>query len=504
MNLTLKTEELFAVCLKERLDYSLPRIEFIENCLYNTKQLHLETDDSSALLFYAMLTLGRFTKGTSAVQQFTELFKALGNDECATIVNTGRYRKQDLAFYWSTSKDLTHLFEPSAISAVQTFSSSDQVRHLSKTIMSEEWSDYAFHEVDKIPSEIAPRNWGLYNLQDATIAYDTAEFAVLDYLGKPVLNLCSEKYQHVYFTDMFRDHMLEEHVIGDKKQPTVELEAALMIQDLIRQPNYCHWLLDQLPRLRYLEGSQRIIMYKLAPFMKNMLEIMNIDTERVHELGERAVLRIGNLNIESSMAEQFHHPCQHVNRELINFVEASLTTPTVESIVQPAKRNIYLSRNKYEGRRISNECDLLTVLDRYDFHTVYPEELSVSEQIRLFKNADVIVSPHGASLANTIFCENVTLVEIFNQNYGTPTFYLIAKLLGFPYQHILGKNPLLSNAEKQSIGLANLQYEDMEVDLDRLEQCLTKVFPDYSNKMNSSRGRAVLKGLFQRLMTKFP
>ncbi|MFT6301589.1 MAG: hypothetical protein ACJAY2_000770 [Pseudomonadales bacterium] len=502
MNLSLKNDDIFADSLKKRLDYSLPRDEFIRNCLDNTTQLHQETNDSSALLFYAMLTLGRFTKGTSAVQRFTELFKELGNDDCATIVSTGNYRKQDLAFYWSTSNDLSHLFEHSTITAVTTYSSSDQIRHLSKTIMCDEWSDYPFHEVDKIPAQIAPKNWGLYNLQEATIAYDTAEFVVLDRLNKPVINLCSANYQHLYFTEMFGDLIINEHVTDNGEHRTVELEDAIMIQDLIRQPNFCHWLLDQLPRLRHLEDSQSIIMYKLAPFMKNMLEIMGIDTGRVYELKERAVVRVGNLTMESSMAVEFCHPCQHANRELISYVENSLSSLTVETKKDSIKRNIYLSRNKYEGRRISNEYDLLSLLEKYEFHTVYPEELSVPEQIVLFKNADVIVSPHGASLANTIFCENVTLVEIFNQNYGTPTFYLIAKLLGFEYQHILGTNPLLSSEEKQRVGLANLQYEDMEVDLEKMEQCLRKVFPhNHSKKVNRTFG-TVFKELFLRLKTK--
>jgi capsular polysaccharide biosynthesis protein len=244
-------------------------------------------------------------------------------------------------------------------------------------------------------------------------------------------------------------------------------------------------------------------MYKLAPFMKNMLEIMGIDSERVHELGERAVIRVGNLTIESSMAEEFSHPCQQVNRELIEFVEKSLSPTAIESKAESVKRNIYLSRNKYEGRRISNESNLLKILEKHGFQTVYPEELSVAEQISLFKNADVIVSPHGASLANIIFCKNVTLIEIFNQNYGTPTFYLVAKLLDFHYQHILGTNPLLSKEEQQNVGLANLQYEDMEVDLDKLEQCLTKVFANSPSTLESGAARSFFKGILQRLTSKF-
>lgn len=498
MNVMLKTEPLSAVILSERIDFNLPRDEFLESCLLNTKQLHQETNDSSILLYFVMLAVGKMTKGSPAVQKFTELFKELGNEECANIVHTGQYRKQDLEFYWTSSDDLTHLFEPSTISAAEVFKSSEETRHLAKTLMSDEWTDYAFHEVDKMPLEKKPRLWRLYQLENATIAYDTAEFAVLDYSGKPILDLCSAKYMHVYFTPMFRDHYLSDAQDASNRGPAETLDDAIMIQDLIRQPNFCHWLLDQLPRTRHLEDSHKIIMYKLAPFMKNMLEMMGIDSERVHVLGERAVLRVGRLTIESSMAKDFYHPCQDVNRDLIDYVEQSLSSKDAET--EAPKRHVYLSRNKYEGRRISNEENLLELLYGYDFHTVYPEELSIQQQITLFRNAEVIVAPHGASLANTIFCKKVTLIEIFNQNYGTPTFYLIAKLLGFEYQHILGTNTLLSPEEKQRVGLSNLQYEDMEVDMEKIGQCLEKVFPGYSIRKKPS----FIQSFFQRLLARLP
>lgn len=266
----------------------------------------------------------------------------------------------------------------------------------------------------------------------------------------------------------------------DDTSEAVDIDSALMIQDLIRQPNFCHWVLDHIPRLRHLEDSHKIIMYKLAPFMKNMLELMGIDSNRVHELNERSILKIGRLTIESSMAKNFYHPCQDMNEDLVDFVKNSLTKTSAKPLTNVCGKNVYLSRNKFDRRRISNEPELLNVLAKYDFLTVYPEELSMPEQIELFRNAKVIVSPHGASLTNIVFSDNITLVEIFNQNYGTPTFYIMSKLLGFEYQHILATNPMLSESEKERVGgLAQLQCEDMEVDIAKIEECLSVVFKDH-------------------------
>lgn len=476
MSALLKEQTITAEILRQRLDYTLARVQFIEHCVENTRALCNETDDESALLFFAMLTLGRFTAGSTAVQDFTRLFRELDRQELADIVESSSYRAEDLAFFWSTTKDISNLFCPSPVETTEEYQSSELPRPVHDTIMKNEWRDYAFYEIDKVSSSLNPRKWALYNLDNATIAYDTAQFVVLDDAHRPVMDLCSKNYQHVYFTDMFREHMNSRQDAPASNHQAAQLDEALMIQDLIRQPNFCHWLLDQIPRLRHLEDSQKVIMYKLAPFMANMLELMGIDPERVHLLGERSVVKIRQLAIESSMAKNFYHPCQDINADLIEFVKASFHAPHTAAAPTIKHRNIYLSRNKFERRRVSNEAGLLEVLAQYDFHTVHPEELSMPEQIELFRNAKVIVSPHGAGLANLIFCEDTTLVEIFNQNYGTPTFYIICTLLGFPYQHIIANNPMLTEDEQKDVRPGQMQCEDMEVDLKKLEECLSTIF----------------------------
>ena len=249
-----------------------------------------------------------------------------------------------------------------------------------------------------------------------------------------------------------------------------------MIQDLVPAPNYCHWLLDQLPRTRHLNDAQHLIMHKLAPFMKSMLDLIGIAPERVIELNRSSVVRVRHLAIDSSMARHFYHPCQETNAELIDHVRTSLK---VDAVVVPGnrrRRNVYVSRNRSSRRRISNEAELLQALDRYEFDVVYLEELSVSEQISVFKNAAVIVAPHGAGLSNAIFCDQASIVEIFNPNYGTASFRLLAQLLGLGYQHVMGNNPVLSESERHRAGRAQLQREDIEVDITRLIECLEKVF----------------------------
>ena len=222
-------------------------------------------------------------------------------------------------------------------------------------------------------------------------------------------------------------------------------------------------------------------MHTLAPFMQTMLEKMGIDSERVVETKKSSIIRVERLSIESSMAKHFHHPCQEMNNHLVGYIKNGLLADTVPVSKDKPRRNVYISRNRATRRRISNETELVKCLEHFDFDVVYPEELSMAEQISVFRNASVIVTPHGAGLANIIFCERATIVEIFNQNYGTSTFRLMSHLLGFDYQHIIGMNPLLSESDQQRVGRAELQKEDIEVDIVKMNECLEKVFHGSNN-----------------------
>ncbi|MBQ1399955.1 MAG: glycosyltransferase family 61 protein, partial [Lachnospiraceae bacterium] len=62
------------------------------------------------------------------------------------------------------------------------------------------------------------------------------------------------------------------------------------------------------------------------------------------------------------------------------------------------------------------------LLDEYGFTTIIPEELSVEEQIRYFREADVILYAHGANAANSIYMRpGAVVVEVFPRVLYNPS-----------------------------------------------------------------------------------
>jgi len=77
------------------------------------------------------------------------------------------------------------------------------------------------------------------------------------------------------------------------------------------------------------------------------------------------------------------------------------------------KSKIYIRREDANYRRILNEADLITILRKKKFEIINPQHFNVFEQMKIFSNAEVIVTPHGSNMSNIIFCKKGTkIIEI--------------------------------------------------------------------------------------------
>lgn len=108
--------------------------------------------------------------------------------------------------------------------------------------------------------------------------------------------------------------------------------------------------------------------------------------------------------------------------------------------VEPKKpeRRIYISRSKATKRRITNEKELLPVLEKYDFEVVFPEYLTYRDQVLLFFESRYIVAAHGAGLTNTFFSQEATVLELHPQDVMKSHYFMLCKGLGFEYHYITG------------------------------------------------------------------
>lgn len=177
---------------------------------------------------------------------------------------------------------------------------------------------------------------------------------------------------------------------------------------------YFHWLLEVMPNvihsLKFLGTDAKVIIPANPP--KYVLGAL------AHILGPKWLDRVVRVSL-AAHTERVYFATFEDRSGYVRAVDiAVLKEAFGECLSSLSKtRKIYISRAKSPKRTIGNELEIERVLRTYGYEIVYAEELSFKQQIALFSSATHIVAPHGAGLANIVWCKPGTkLLEIFPYN----------------------------------------------------------------------------------------
>ena len=213
-----------------------------------------------------------------------------------------------------------------------------------------------------------------------------------------------------------------------KKPLVIQGEAALLA--VTGGDTYFHWLLEALPRLRLLEKGKKLhsrqclIVNDCRPgFQKESLKIFGLNLANIINLRTNPHLLVQRAIIPS-------YPCHYgtPSREDIEFLRERLKKPVCGQVKKEKRKNRYLLRRKTGCRRLLYEKRIEEALKPHGFQAVEPEKLSLGAQIALFDQAEAVIAPHGAGLANMIFCRPGTkILEMFSGSY-----------VNLCYQHLAG------------------------------------------------------------------
>ena len=87
--------------------------------------------------------------------------------------------------------------------------------------------------------------------------------------------------------------------------------------------------------------------------------------------------------------------------------------PQLSSSKSNTPKKIYVSRKLAVKRHLANEQEFLGLLKEHKFYKFYLEQMSVREQIELFRSASHVIGAHGAGLTNVLFSSaEVKILEI--------------------------------------------------------------------------------------------
>lgn len=236
--------------------------------------------------------------------------------------------------------------------------------------------------------------------------------------------------------------------------------------------NYFHWLVEALPRLALLRKHFPdciVLLPGPAPAAYITETVKAFGCTRIHYLLPGDMLRIPDLLVVAVPGIRGYIVPALVQEVRTTILAACLPARPAE---QAPQRRIYASRNRQGWRRLTNEAEVVALLTRYGFETVYFEEMSFAEQVLLMQETAILVGIHGANLTNLLFLPaDGQVVEILSEAYGNPAYLYLANSVGRPYSVIpatLGSPPSVS-----------LLHADMTADVALVEAvirplCLTQ------------------------------
>lgn len=149
-----------------------------------------------------------------------------------------------------------------------------------------------------------------------------------------------------------------------------------------------------------------------------------------------------------------------------------------------SNKRIFLSRDgKKFTRSLSNEAEVMNMLNKYNFELVYAEHLSISKQVELFQQTEYLVALTGMGLIQQFFMnyEKAHIIEIIPVNRLMPEYYCQAYSLGIKYYDVvLGEDidgvPLSSTNHKRYDAL-----KEYHVDIQKLEKAVIKMLNSPDN-----------------------
>jgi hypothetical protein len=273
-----------------------------------------------------------------------------------------------------------------------------------------------------------------------------------------------EELSTYWGTLSWRQHPMYWHPFPD---PPLEIPGRLGVLAGRGDHSYYHFLIDILPRLAAFEtagvpqpdrwyaplghGFQRQIL-ELAGFLPGP-EVIDADL-------------VPHVQAESLLVPGF--PDNHLRTPpwAVGFIRDRLRNPELELI--PGRR-IYITRGSDRNNRtVTNEPEVVQMLGELGFTVIDPGALTVAEQVRAFAEAEWIISPHGAGLANLAFASpGASVIEMFPPDYVQTCYWKLASAVpGLGYRYLVGVGKPPRN------GMMNGAGSDITVDLGALSRML--------------------------------
>jgi len=189
-------------------------------------------------------------------------------------------------------------------------------------------------------------------------------------------------------------------------------------------PNYCHWLLEDLPKLfayDYINEETKIITNKtLTKFQIDSLKLMEFSENDIYLHDKDATYVRSFFVTNMRTAQSIDSERDPIGR---NWVANKIKSNVVTSSNKKRKKRIFISRQDLRLKYITNMHEVENVLNRFNIDIFYAGKKNLADDIKIFADTDLLIVPRGAGLTNMIFTENCHIIEIAHYTLWEKNFF---------------------------------------------------------------------------------
>jgi capsular polysaccharide biosynthesis protein len=236
--------------------------------------------------------------------------------------------------------------------------------------------------------------------------------------------------------------------------------------------NYFHLLTQIVPAIAgYQEEPDFrdgvLLLGAQTPILRRALELAGVGVPEIVVLRTMPPIDIVDLTFSSILTTDGENPSLLSRLVFDRMIESTTRPPGGFATM------IYVWRADSKMRPMRNEAELVERLIRHGVEPVVLSGLSLDEQIAVFRNARLIIGPHGAGLTNLVFgTPGAVVYELLPDHYLNPCVNRLAQLRGLHYWCDVHR------AEPR-LGLW-YHHTPWTVDIDRVERRLREILSIYT------------------------
>ncbi len=325
------------------------------------------------------------------------------------------------------------------------------------------------HEINslQIDKKIYNLKKKIYEIDDARIYTDLVENVAIIKDNKLIREISFQQIDGEFKNAKFNKVLLEGTPRLIKKIDGSIVNLAQGVSGI----NYFHFLFDIITRLKlisqiidlekvdyfYIQGNEKWQINLLKNF--NIPESKLIDCNKYRHIKARKIYAVDHPWYESGY---FQYEIKNIPEWIIYYLRKKFINLSKE--IECSKK-IFIDRSdsKFNHCKLINNEEIKNFLIKNGFQSLQISKLDFFEQVYIFKNAEVIISPHGAALSNIVFSNpNLRLIELIPKSHPSRKCERISKILGFNYLRIELDNRI---SKSEQIG-------DMELNKNILEKIL--------------------------------